>query len=339
MALSFTEEGRSYHQKMPVIFTTGLSKENGFTLEVLIKSGNNHHSGHARILSYSQNKSLRNFTLAQSSDKLIIRLRTTNTDLNAIKPHIKIPDVFNRKELHHIIVTYNFRETRVYIDRKLRLCDDTLAGSFKNWDPSYKLVIGNEADGSKPWLGEIFYAAIYDRAVSEKEIQSKFHSNPLLRSLPEIKSPADETGTVVRYLFNERKGINVSDSGAGNLRSVDLYIPETLPKKEHILGLSKFEILNGLKNVKDIIFNVILFMPLGFLIYFILVSRSLGHSKTFLYTILIGLSISIRFEYLQCFIHARVSSIVDVFSNVIGLWVGIAAYLLYSIRFYSQDKS
>jgi len=200
------------------------------------------------------------------------------------------------------------------------------------------LIIGNETTGDKQWIGEIFFAAIYDRVLSEKEIIDNFHSNTISRPVQEITSPLDERGTVVRYLFNERKGFNVSDM-AGNSRSVDLYIPKTLPKKEHILGLSKVEILMGIKKVKDIIFNVILFMPLGFLIYFNLITRALGHSNTCLYTILIGLSMSIGFEYSQYFIQARTSSIVDVFSNVIGLWVGIVAYLLYSKLFFTEDKS
>jgi hypothetical protein len=268
---------------------------------------------------------------------LIVRLRTTETDLNAMKPHLEIPDVFNRKEIRHIVVTFNFKETCIYIDGHEYLCDHKLTGTFINWDSAYPLIIGNETTGDKQWNGEIFFTAIYDRVLSGKEIIDNFHSNIILRSVPEITSSVYETGTVVRYLFNERKGFNVSDR-AGNSRSVDLYIPKTLPKKDHILGLSKHKILMGIKNVKDIIFNVILFIPLGFLIYFILISRSLGHSKTFLYTILIGLSISIGFEYSQYFIQVRASSIVDVFSNTIGLLVGIVAYLLYSMRFFIRDK-
>ena len=62
----------------------------GLSLETWVSSNNVVQSGPARIITYSLNPYLRNFTLAQSEEKLIMRLRTTETDLNGTLPHLEV---------------------------------------------------------------------------------------------------------------------------------------------------------------------------------------------------------------------------------------------------------
>lgn len=40
-----------------------------------------------------------------------------------------------------------------------------------NWDASYPLLIGNEGTMDRPWEGEVFLVAIYDKTLSKKEIR------------------------------------------------------------------------------------------------------------------------------------------------------------------------
>jgi hypothetical protein len=46
--------------------------------------------------------------------------------------------------------------------------------TLDEWDSSYKLFIGNEKSGDRPWAGELLYAAIYDRALGPREVEQKF---------------------------------------------------------------------------------------------------------------------------------------------------------------------
>ena len=41
---------------------------------------------------------------------------------------------------------------------------------FHNWNRSYTFQLANEASLDRPWLGRLYLAAIYDRALSPEEI-------------------------------------------------------------------------------------------------------------------------------------------------------------------------
>jgi hypothetical protein len=51
-----------------------------------------------------------------------------------------------------------------------------LGGSFHKGGPAsdYRLAIGNELTNNRPWLGEVFLIAIYNRALSANEVQQNF---------------------------------------------------------------------------------------------------------------------------------------------------------------------
>ena len=126
----------------------------GFALEMWAATDNPNQTGPARIVSYSLNPAERNFTLGQSKKKLIMRLRTTETDLNGVKPHVEVDNVFSFAEPQHIVVAYDFSEQRIFVNGQMRLRQRVPAGRFTNWDPSYYLVLGNEATGDRPWIGK-----------------------------------------------------------------------------------------------------------------------------------------------------------------------------------------
>lgn len=89
-------------------------------IEVWIETGDTNQSGPARIISYSINEKLCNFTLGQAWDKLIVRLRTTRTSSNGTIPHIVIIDTFNHRNMQHVVITYDFSEQRVFINGELK---------------------------------------------------------------------------------------------------------------------------------------------------------------------------------------------------------------------------
>lgn len=156
--IEFPETGQAVSNSSTQEFFDRMVRGSGLTLELWIKTEDQNQFGPARILSYSIDPGARNFTIGQSSDQLVIRLRTTETSLNGMNPHLIIDDTFNYPFLQHVVVTYDFSEQRVYINGEQRARSKVLKGDFSNWDPSCRLVIGNEVTGRRPWKGKIYLA-------------------------------------------------------------------------------------------------------------------------------------------------------------------------------------
>ena len=59
-----------------------------------------------------------------------------------------------------------------------------LMGSLRmDWNTTYHFVIANETDGSRPWLGEICYIGIYDRALESQEVSFAYLSGNSIKRL------------------------------------------------------------------------------------------------------------------------------------------------------------
>ncbi len=116
-------------------------------------------TGPARILTVSRSTSLRNLTLGQEGADLIIRLREPGRDLNG-EPAYTVPGVLGDGEFHRILVSIAGSRFRADVDGRTVL-EDTLPGNpLEGWDPAYRLLLGNEVGGQRPWLGEIRSATV-----------------------------------------------------------------------------------------------------------------------------------------------------------------------------------
>jgi hypothetical protein len=91
----------------------------------------------------------------------------------------------------------------------------TVGGDLSNWEAGFRLALGNELTGDRPWLGDLYRVALFARALNPSEITRSFKEN-------RDKPPA---GPLVLYDFREGTGQVVTDtSGAGtplNLRIAD----------------------------------------------------------------------------------------------------------------------
>jgi glycopeptide antibiotics resistance protein len=94
-----------------------LEKTNEFTVNTIIATNNLEQTGPARILSLSKSSFHRNLTLGQDKSSLVLRLRTPVSGDNGTEPELILPNVFNDRESHHLLVTFKRNELNVYIDR------------------------------------------------------------------------------------------------------------------------------------------------------------------------------------------------------------------------------
>jgi glycopeptide antibiotics resistance protein len=94
--------------------------------------------------------------------------------------------------------------------------------SLDSWDPSFPLLIGNEASLDRPWLGNISSLIIFDHAVDQNQITSIFTTGH--RPYPDVQG---ENKPIVAYRFNEGAGTAVNDQSQFeepvnmNIRSLD----------------------------------------------------------------------------------------------------------------------
>lgn len=126
-------------------------------LRVLPASGSQ--TGPARILTISEDLVARNLMIGQEGDDLIVRFRRPGSDLNGM-PAFVVRDVLDADRWRDLSVDVDPGNVDVRVDGVTRvhrrLPPDALAG----WDSSFRLALGNEVIGQRPWVGRIDAAVI-----------------------------------------------------------------------------------------------------------------------------------------------------------------------------------
>lgn len=145
------------------------------TIEVWVTPSSNRQHGPARIVSLSANTQQRNFTLGQEKQSFDLRFRTNKTDRNGL-PSLASPKQPAANRLMHVVYTRTADgNARLYVNGERRGAKD-IKGSPSNWDANFRLILANEAQGQRPWLGEFHLAAIYGRALSADEVKKNFRA-------------------------------------------------------------------------------------------------------------------------------------------------------------------
>ena len=106
-----------------------------------------------------------------------------------------------RSELMHVVYTRDKAgKAKIYLDGR-KQAETTVTGETSNWDTSYRFALANELTKDRPWLGEFYQVAIYDRALSEQQARRKFKAG----------STAKPQDALVFYDFREGSGQIIKD--------------------------------------------------------------------------------------------------------------------------------
>ncbi len=103
-------------------------------------------------------------------------------------------------------------------------------------------------------------------------------------------------------------------------------LPEQLKLVQWIPHLTGKERLS----LTDVVGNILLFMPFGFLLYMFLNYR--GSSHPIARSVLAGAVLSFCIEFIQLFIPERKTGLHDLFNNTLGTWIGAVIAMIYSHR-------
>ncbi|MFT5477709.1 MAG: PKD repeat protein, partial [Planctomycetota bacterium] len=152
---------------------TALQASGELTLEVWARPANAVQSGPARIVAYSEDgyPNGGNLILGQSS-AFESRLRTTSTNQYGL-PGLSSGNGSAGTELTHVLLTRSsLGLSKLHINGAL-VASNSIGGDLSNWADSV-FVVANEPPGDRPWLGEMHLVAVYDRALSDAEIQQNY---------------------------------------------------------------------------------------------------------------------------------------------------------------------
>lgn len=158
-----------------VVSTPGPAREvadsivDDFTVEAWVRPTRLDQSGPARIVSSSDGADLTdvNFHLGQDRHCLSLRLDTGRREAE----WLLLADVFDRPQpAWHLVATYDSGTVRVYVDGEPRLEEDFDDADVSGWSRDYPLLVGNEATRDRPFEGEIYLVAVYERALGASEV-------------------------------------------------------------------------------------------------------------------------------------------------------------------------
>lgn len=146
------------------------------TVEAWIRPANLTQDGPARLIGVSNGPSIRNFTMAQGlwagqpKDTFNMRVRSTSTDLDGM-PLLTTQAGSASLGMQHLVFTRQTNgNTHIYVNGTL-VEEGHTAGDTSNWDSSFRLAVANEIGAARPWRGEMFLLAMYDRALTGTDVQ------------------------------------------------------------------------------------------------------------------------------------------------------------------------
>ena len=131
----------------------------------------------AFMASYSGGTAARNFTMAQRAYQYEMFARSSATDANGA-PALLTNDADRdaQASLQHVVLTYDpVNGRRLYVNGNFTGdMDAEKGGTVGNWDDTFIFLLGNETSGNRKWQGTIRFAAVFNKALTQEQIQQNF---------------------------------------------------------------------------------------------------------------------------------------------------------------------
>jgi VanZ family protein len=253
--------------------------------------------------------------LLQQYHALLILSRQTREDQKQTQI-IGTDGVFLRIEPVFVTLTSGTEKTSMYVDGNLVR---SFPGIRIGKECAGKLVIGTSPVGKSSWSGQLKGLALYQQELTAEEVL-RHYQTWTTHGRPGLSGNERAIGV---YLFDERAGNIVhNDVRPG----IDLYIPTrfTVLHQQFLEPFWK-EFQPSWSYSKDILVNIVGFIPLGFFFcaYWSSV-RPIKHPR--LTIVVLGLAVSLTIEVLQSYLPTRDSGTTDLITNTLGTFLGVRLY-------------
>ncbi len=141
------------------------------TIVARVRAARLDQTGPARIMTVSSGTSFGqvDMHLGQDRRSLSVRLRATCGEFT----WTTVPNVFtSTRDRVDLAVIFAGGIERVYVDGA-PVAAWRLRGTLSNWNPRFPLVVGNEATLDRPFVGDVFGVAVYDRVLTNAAIEAQ----------------------------------------------------------------------------------------------------------------------------------------------------------------------
>jgi VanZ family protein len=251
-------------------------------------------------------------------DELDVSVSHTTTQREGKNRHPLVArEVIEQSKRTLVTVTAGPRETTLYVNGQAQSSSQSFGLSRQNLTGEF--VIGTSPVETKCWCGILHGIAIYNNELTAQEVAG--HYKAWLSNRQE--DTIDKRSMLAFYLFRERSGSLVRDEIQPG---VNLYIPKyyTVWRQNVLLPPWK-EFRPDWTYVKDVIVNVLGFVPLGLVLYpYFLVAQEA--KRPWFMTCVTGAVLSLAIEILQSFLPLRGSGCTDVITNSAGTALGASLY-------------
>ena len=122
------------------------------------------------IFTLSDSAFARNLTIEQQGQLYVTRVRTTSTGVSGIAG----VQGFASLGLTHLVITFDAAGTMHLYLNGAPAATQAVGGALSNWDSDYHLTVANEATGEADWSGLLALTAVYNRALSQAEVDQNF---------------------------------------------------------------------------------------------------------------------------------------------------------------------
>ena len=289
--------------------------ENGFTIEIALRLWNNEEDFNFIFVLNAGNdrKQLllgqwRSWIIAMNGDAYDHKRRTKRISVNSAS---------GSSAVKFITLTTGKDGTRIYIDGQAIRTEKDLTLRVPHGG-STRLILGNSAYDRNSWKGDIYGLAIYRQILTAREAAHNFNRWSQTRNF----SFAKNGKPVILYKFDGKEGTRVLDHAGGGH---DLKIPSRMPilKKKILLAPWKgFIFVNG--SVEDILWNIVGFIPLGFIAA--ATCDKAGSKHSIVIAVTFCFTVSLLIEIIQAWLPSRSSDLLDLILNTLGALLGARTY-------------
>lgn len=186
-------QGLTYHGRTPIRSQSSLRKlaalkaHRAATIELWVSTDTSHPTEGwlGALLSWERAAGQRNFLVGIHTNTFILAPPGGQFDPNTrIRNYPLIHGSFNcygaRTGLQHLVLTWDGTTTRAYANG-VRIGMATTSWQPERWELDAPLLLGNQSDGERTYLGAYYLLAIHDRCLPDAQVRRHYAAGPAAR--------------------------------------------------------------------------------------------------------------------------------------------------------------
>lgn len=308
--------------------------DNSLSIHLRIEPDDEPRTGLGTIFSLADNDRLPRLIIAQWKTWLVVRVRDTD---RASRGYWELDAAgFRKGQTHFVTITSGPSEgTAIYLDG-VATGDTRRHSIIRNSEPFLgRLLLGCLGDGSAGWRGKISGLAIANTVFNPEEIAAQYElvvddnfsaltGTRALVALYDFTSADFTSANPTNSRTGDKELLHTVANQVANSSLGEIEIPKIFsPLRPAVFAIPNLQDMKADWFLKDLLRNIAGFLPLGFIACIILLRNRSAHGYVITIQIaLLGALLSLGIEAVQIALPMRISSLSDLYLNVIGAWIG-----------------